>query len=94
MQGTLPDARVTAEFRGGTISGSGGCNTYSGPYTSTGSNNISVGGLVTSQMVCDEAIMAQEQAYLTALGAAQSYSIAGNTLTIAHAGGALTFQQR
>lgn len=94
LQGTLPDARITAEFRGGTISGSGGCNTYSGPYTSTGSNNISVGGLVTSQMACDEAIMEQEQAYLAALGTAQSYSIAGNTLTIAHAGGALTFQQR
>ncbi len=98
LQGTLPDTGITAEFRGGTISGSSGCNTYSGPYTSTraggSSNNISVGGLVASQMACDEAIMEQEQAYLAALGAAQSYSIAGNTLTIAHAGGALTFRQR
>jgi heat shock protein HslJ/plastocyanin len=94
LQGTLPDARITAEFRGGTISGSSGCNTYSGPYTSTSSNNISVGGLVTTQMACDEAIMEQEQAYLAALGAAQSYTIAGNTLTIAHAGGVLTFQRR
>jgi heat shock protein HslJ len=43
-------------------------------------------------MACEEAVMAQEQAYLAALSAAQAYTIEGNTLTIAHAGGALVFQ--
>ena len=94
LQGALPDAQITAEFRGGAISGSSGCNTYSGPYFTSGANDIAVGALVTSQMACDEAVMQQEQNYLAALGSAQSFAINGSTLTINHAGGALTFQQR
>jgi heat shock protein HslJ len=94
LQGTLPDTQITAEFRGGAISGSGGCNTYSGPYSTSGANGISVGALVASQMACDEAVMQQEQKYLAALGAAQSFAINGSTLTINHPAGALTYQQR
>jgi heat shock protein HslJ len=92
LEGTLPDARITAEFDGATVSGSSGCNTYSGSYSSTRmagpSNNITIGELVTTQMACEEAVMAQEQAYLTTLAAAQSYTIQGNTLTM----GTLRFQ--
>jgi heat shock protein HslJ len=96
LDGTLSDTQITAEFSGGTISGSGGCNTYAGPYTSTRmagpTNNISIGELATSRIACEEAVMNQEQAYLAALSTAQSYTIQGNALTITHAGGALTFQ--
>jgi heat shock protein HslJ len=96
LTGTLPDTRLTAEFDGGTISGSSGCNTYSGTYASTRAagptNNITVGEMITTQMACEEAVMNQEQAYLAALSVAQTYTIEGNTLTIAHAGGTLVFQ--
>jgi heat shock protein HslJ/chitodextrinase len=96
LSGSLPEAPITALFDGATVSGSSGCNSYSGPYSSTRaagpSNSISVGELTSTQMACEEAVMAQEQAYLAALSAAQAYTIEGNTLTIAHAGGALVFQ--
>jgi heat shock protein HslJ len=96
LTGTLPDTRITAQFDGGTISGSSGCNTYSGTYASTRAagptNNITVGELITTQMACEEAVMNQEQAYLAALSLAQSYTIQGNTLTIQYAGGTLVYQ--
>jgi PKD repeat protein len=96
LPGSLPDTQITALFDGATVSGSSGCNSYSGPYSSTRaagpSNSISVGELTITQMACEEAVMAQEQAYLAALSAAQSYTVQGNSLTIAHAGGALVFQ--
>jgi heat shock protein HslJ len=92
LQGTLPDTRITAEFNGGAISGSSGCNSYSGSYSSTRAggptNNISIGPLAVTQMACEEAVMTQEQAYLASLEAAQSYTVGGNTLTM----GGLLFQ--
>jgi len=97
LQGTLPETTITVLFDGANISGSGGCNTYNGTYASTRAagpnNNISIGTLAATQMACEQPIMEQEQAYLSALSAAQSYSIQGNTLTIAHPGGALVYQQ-
>jgi heat shock protein HslJ len=43
-------------------------------------------------MACEEPVMQQEQAYLAALSTAQSYTIEGSTLTIAHESGSLVFQ--
>jgi len=96
LSGTLPGTAITAQFDGANISGSSGCNTYNGTYASTRaggpSNNISIGELITTQQACEEAFMNQEQAYLAALSSAQSYTIQGNSLTIAYAGGVLVFQ--
>jgi len=44
------------------------------------SNDISISGLTGTQSMCEENVMAQEQAYLTALASVQSYTIEGNTL--------------
>lgn len=92
LPGSLPDTRLTVEFGNGTISGSSGCNTFTGSYSTSG-NSISVGQLITTQMACEEDVMQQEQEYLAALSSAQSYTISGSTLTLNHPGGALTFQQ-
>jgi heat shock protein HslJ len=96
LDDTLPDTSITAEFGNGGISGSAGCNTYTGNVSTTRaagpSNAMSIDGLITTQMACEEPVMTQEQTYLTALSSAQSYTIASSTLTIAFTGGMLTYQ--
>ncbi|MCB0195937.1 MAG: META domain-containing protein [Anaerolineae bacterium] len=94
LSNSLPDTRLTVEFGNGTISGSSGCNTFNGSFSTSGSNSISVGQLSTTQAACEEEVMEQEQDYVAALSSAQSYTIAGNTLTITHPGGTLTFQEQ
>jgi heat shock protein HslJ len=68
-QPTLPDAPVTLSFAGDQLSGSGGCNTYSGGFT-LGEDNpfvMTIGPVVSTQMACPEPVLNQETAYLTAL---------------------------
>jgi heat shock protein HslJ len=84
----LSGTRLTAVFNtDSTISGSSGCNSFGGPYTTDG-NNITIGPLVSTLMACaDEAVMGQEAAYLTALQAAATYQITGETLELFAADG-------
>jgi heat shock protein HslJ len=67
--GTTLTLRLNAD---GTATGSGGCNTFTGPYTLEG-DNISIGPLATTRMLCAEPAqtMDQEATYLAALQAAQ-----------------------
>jgi heat shock protein HslJ len=58
-------------FRIGTVGGFAGCNAFSGVYGTNG-NAVWVSTLALTKMACDEALMAQEAAFTTALqGAAQ-----------------------
>lgn len=59
---------ITAVFEGDTVSGSAGCNTYSGAVTRDGSS-ITIGPLAVTTMMCEEpeGIMEQEQRYLESL---------------------------
>jgi heat shock protein HslJ len=47
------------QFGDGIISGSGGCNRYSGPYTQDGTT-LRIGQLIVTQMDCADDVMAQE----------------------------------
>jgi heat shock protein HslJ len=88
----LAGSTVTVEFAGGQLSGSGGCNSYGGGYTLDG-DDITVSEIVMTEMACmDEAVMAQEQAFLNNLRAATSVAVEGNELRIQHPGGALVFR--
>ena len=79
----LPGSSLTAFFgSSGDFSGNGGCNTYNGPYTVSGNNNISIGPLAGTQMACIETLNAQEQAYLSALQSATTYVISGSQLIL------------
>ena len=64
----------------GTVSGSGGCNTYSGEITGV----FSLGPINSSVALCDtpEGIMEQEAAYFNVLQNANGVWIEGNTLRI------------
>jgi PKD repeat protein/uncharacterized protein YraI len=81
LRDTIPGSTITAFFRGGTVNGQGGCNSYNGSYTVSG-ENLAVGSLSTSGQLCSQEIMDQETQYLAALTAAQRYAIEGSELRI------------
>ncbi len=65
----------------GVVSGSSGCNTFSGPYTNS-NQTISIGPLATTLMACvePEGISEQEADYVTALQNSTTWQIQGNVL--------------
>ena len=77
----------------GSASGSAGCNTYHGTYT-TGSNTLAFGPLATTMKHCGDQVMSEEHAFLEAMGKVKGYAIEGTQLTLTDAGGAtlLTFE--
>lgn len=83
LEGTELTAELTATRR---ISGSAGCNRYSGGYRATG-RTIRVGPLATTQMACDTAIQRQETAFLQALSRARRFAASGSSLTLRSASG-------
>ena len=84
----LLETHMTAEFSDdATISGSSGCNTYSGTYSVDGTS-LSVGPLATTRLACDEPVMEQEQAYLEALQAATRFELTTDRLTLRNEDGA------
>ena len=87
----VADSQITLNFGAdGTVSGMSGCNTYTGGYES-GDGTLTVGPLAGTRMFCDSpsGVMDQEAQYLTALQNAATYEIAGDTLTIRDADGAM-----
>ena len=87
---------VTAIFTPGedsqenALNGSAGCNGYFGSYTIEG-QNLEIGPLGATQMMCDEQVMQVESAFLAGLESAQSYETMLKQLTITTASGSLTF---
>jgi heat shock protein HslJ len=81
---------VTATFgEDGTVSGSSGCNTFTGGYTAQ-EGVIEIGPLASTQKACEPAeVMTQEAAFLTAMQNATTYSIDGDTLELRDGSGAL-----
>lgn len=83
----VAETAISAQFgTDGTLSGSAGCNQYTGKYTTSGSS-ITISNLANTAMACDQPVMDQETAYLKALGDAKSYSVNGNSLTLLGGGG-------
>jgi len=82
--GTEGPGRAGLEFQrgGGRVSGSTGCNRFSGSFTLDGAA-LRFAPLATTRMACiDEKINQQELAFLSALGATERYALAGDTLTL------------
>ena len=88
-QAALEDVEVTAVFSReseadpGELNGFAGCNNYFGSFETDG-NDLSIGDLGSTMMACEEAIMDQEAQYLSALEAANSYTIEGDCLEISY----------
>ena len=86
VTGTAPTLELTETD----ASGTGGCNTFGGTYTTDG-DTISFGPLASTMMACEPPIMEQETVYLAALDGATSYTVDGETLTTSGDAGTLTY---
>jgi len=73
---TVAGSRPTMTFGAdGQVQGTGGCNSYGGPYKLDGAA-IDVGDLASTMMLCaDQSIGAQETAFFAALGGAQTWQV-------------------
>lgn len=81
--GVIDNSNVTITFDAeGKISGSGGCNYYSGNYEANNSVINVIGGIALTRRACATALMQQDQRLLTVLQQAQSYSVSDGLLTI------------
>ena len=86
----IAGTEIVATFRAGGVSGSAGCNTYSGSYQVSGSA-ISFSAISTTLRACGEpaGIMEQEQAYLAALGRTATFTVTSSALTFRAADGSV-----
>ena len=85
----LPGTEVTATFAAGQVTGSAGCNRYTGGYTLMGST-IRVTGVASTQAFCASppGLMQQETAYLADLRRATRVDASGDTLRLGSVTGA------
>jgi heat shock protein HslJ len=80
-----PDLTVSASFsEDGTVSGSGGCNRYTGPYAVEG-DTLTVGPLASTRMSCGPVANDLERTYLSALETAVGFAISGTDMVISTA---------
>lgn len=87
----LRDSLLTIGFAAdGTIGGSGGCNRYTGTYSSSGTT-IDIAQLAATRKLCTgpEGVMEQELAFLKALHSAASVRVEGERLELRTADGAI-----
>ncbi len=69
----IPGVTVTALFDGsGGLTGFAGCNDYVGTY-GVGGDQLQINLQKTTTNLCDEAIMAQERAFIEAMGIASNF---------------------
>ena len=71
-----------------TVSGSAGCNSFSGTYTLAG-DRLSFSPLATTKMACAGYVMTQEHVFLDAMGEVASFAIEGTQLTLQDRSGAM-----
>ena len=83
VKGTDPTIEFTATRR---VSGSTGCNRYTGAYHVSG-NTIRLGPLATTQRACPDPVAHQETAFLRALSRTKRVAVDGGKLTLATARG-------
>jgi len=87
-QPLVADSGITATFSAdGSVGGSAGCNRYNGTYTVSGNSISFSGNMAMTMMMCEQAIMDQESAYIDALGQVKTYSISGDQLELKDGGG-------
>ena len=83
-----PASSPAAQNEENAVNGSAGCNTFFGAYTLAG-DTFSAGPFGLTQMMCEDAVMQVEQAFLAGLESAQNYQITLNQLIINTETGAL-----
>jgi heat shock protein HslJ len=84
----LPDTEITLAITDGQISGSGGCNTYTGSLTEDEEllQSFVVGPVAATRMLCADAVSAQETVYLALLESVLGWRYDGGELALAYPG--------
>jgi len=86
-QPALPDVTATIIFGSdGQLSGSTGCNQYTGTYDTSGSQ-LTLVPSATTMMACPDPVMKQEQVFMATLSATSTYSVKTNQMTLKDASG-------
>lgn len=75
-------AASTATFKGGTVSGSGGVNTYTGKYAASDDGAIEIQQPASTLMSGPPKANEQERAFFTALTAAARFEVTAGTLKL------------
>jgi heat shock protein HslJ len=96
IQSVLPDTEVTAFFNSEEkqVNGNAGCNSYFGSYEVDGLTVTITGPIAVTEMWCGEGIGGQEQQYLKALEAAESFRLDHGNLRIEGRGWQMNFKHR
>ena len=85
---TLPDTRVTAQFRDGQLNGNASCNNYFGNYTIDGQNiQISEQMGMTQQLCNPPEVAQQEGEYLSALLSSRTFKVENEQAIMSDADG-------
>jgi heat shock protein HslJ len=84
----LPDTELTVVFRLAKVSGSAGCNTFQGPYSTNG-KIAAIGPLASTRLACAEDLMTQETAFLAALQGIGLVEARGQTLQLEDRSGSI-----
>ncbi len=84
----LPNAKITAEFKDGKLSGNGGINQYSSSYTvkplDRTSGKIKIEKINLTNVVGSEEILAQESNYFQVLEQVSEYSVTDEGLILSY----------
>ncbi len=84
LEGTIIDLTID----GDAVSGTAGCNSYTGPASVGSDNSMTLGpDFAVTFMACDQPIMDQEQEYLSDLTRVTSYQMAAEELLLKDANG-------
>jgi heat shock protein HslJ len=70
----VANSAVTLRLDDGRVSGSAGCNQFSGTYRMMNKDGIDLGALSTTRMACAPELMEQERRVLAILDAVEGYS--------------------
>jgi heat shock protein HslJ len=88
--GERPSFKLDTQLR---ATGFSGCNTYSTTAYPLREQGMAVAPFALTKKTCDKAVMALEQAFLTALRTSGKWDIQGQTLTIKSQSGELRFER-
>jgi heat shock protein HslJ len=88
-QPLLDGTVINANFSGGQVTGSGGCNTYNTSFSTNG-NNVSIGYPTSTQIACPPEVMDQETRYFQTLSGVVTFENTGSNLVFRDGGGNIT----
>lgn len=78
-----PGSTITLAFEGGSLSANAGCNSMVGRYTLLG-GKLTAPQLASTMMACEQALMDQDTWLAQFLASGPTYTLAGDTLTLAN----------